>query len=234
MNGLTFILLLLGVGLGLLVFNHDSGQTFGMANDDFGHLIYSLPILALLSVGIIAGRRGNGGEILRNIAIWLLIVLGLVALYLYRDDARNVAARMTAGLLPGTAVVVTTSEGENEVVIHKTRGSHFQTNVRVNGSVLPMLVDTGASTVVLSYEDARAIGLDPRNLDFSVTVMTANGRALAAPIRLDHISVGPIERRNIRAMVAEEGRLSESLLGMSFLSTLGSLQMQTDELRLRN
>ena len=171
---------------------------------------------------------------LRNIAIWLLIALALVALYLYRDDARNVAARMTAGLLPGTAVVVTTSEGQNEVVVHKTRGSHFQTNVRVNGQVIPMLVDTGASTVVLSYDDARAIGFDPGKLDFSVTVMTANGRAQAAPVRLEKISIGPIERKNIRAMVAEDGRLGESLLGMSFLSMLGSLQMQTDELRLRD
>ncbi len=234
MNALTLILIVLAVGLGLLVVNHDSGQTFGLANEDFGQLVYTLPILALMSVGVLAGRRGKAGEVLRNIAVWLLIALALVAIYLYRDDARNVAARMTAGLLPGTAVVVTTSDGEDEVVIHKTRGIHFKTNVGVNGEVFPMLVDTGASTVVLSYDDARAIGLDPRELDFSVTVMTANGRALAAPIRLEQVSIGPIERRNIRAMVAEDGKLGESLLGMSFLSTLRSLQMQTDELRLRN
>jgi aspartyl protease family protein len=65
-------------------------------------------------------------------------------------------------------------------------------------------------------------------------VMTANGRAMAAPVRLEEISIGPISRRNVRAMVAEDGRLAESLLGMSFLSTLSSLQMQTDELRLRD
>jgi aspartyl protease family protein len=97
-----------------------------------------------------------------------------------------------------------------------------------------MLVDTGASSVVLSYDDARAIGLDPKDLNYTVSVMTANGRAMAAPVRLDEISIGPIVRRNIRAMVAEEDRLNESLLGMTFLSTLGSLQMQTDELRLRD
>ncbi|MCC2609981.1 TIGR02281 family clan AA aspartic protease [Neorhizobium sp. Rsf11] len=234
MNPLTIILLILGIGLALLIFNHDNGQTFGIANEDFGQIIYLLPIAGLLSVGILAGRRGNSGQVLRNLAIWLLIVLGLVAVYLYRDDARGVGARMVAGLLPGTAVVVTTSEGRNEVIIHKTNGGHFQTNVRVEGQVLPMLVDTGASTVVLSYDDARAIGLDPENLAYTVSVMTANGRALAAPVRLDEIAIGPIVRNNIRAMVAEDGRLHESLLGMSFLSTLGSLQMQTDELRLRD
>lgn len=234
MNPLTVVLLVIGIGLALLVFNHDSGQTFGIANEDFGRMIYLLPIAGLLSVGILAGRRGDMGQVLRNIAIWLLIVLGLVAAYLYRDDARGVGARMVAGLLPGTAVVVTTSEGRNEVIVHKTSGGHFQTNVRVEGQVLPMLVDTGASTVVLSYDDARAIGLDPQNLAYTVSVMTANGRALAAPVRLNEIAIGPIVRNNIRAMVAEDGRLHESLLGMSFLSTLGSLQMQTDELRLRD
>ncbi|MGK6315015.1 TIGR02281 family clan AA aspartic protease [Neorhizobium sp. DT-125] len=234
MNALTIILVVLGIGLVLLIFNHDTGQTFGIANEDFGQIIYLLPIAGLLSVGILAGRRGNAGQVLRNIAIWLLIALGLVAAYLYRDDARNVGARMVAGLLPGTAVVVTTSEGRNEVIIHKTRGSHFQTNVRIEGKALPMLVDTGASTVVLSYDDARAIGIDPQDLNYTVSVMTANGRAMAAPVRLEEVAIGPIVRRGIRAMVAEDGQLEESLLGMSFLSTLGSLQMQTDELRLRD
>lgn len=234
MNALTLVLIVLGIGLALLIFNHDTGQTFGIANEDFGRIVFLLPIAGLLSVGILAGRRGNTGQVLRNLAIWLLIALGLVAAYLYRDDARNVGARMVAGLLPGTAVVVTTSEGANEVIIHKTRGSHFQTNVRIEGQVLPMLVDTGASTVVLSYEDARAIGLNPQDLDYTVSVMTANGRAMAAPVRLDEVAIGPIVRKDIRAMVAEEGQLEESLLGMSFLSTLGSLQMQTDELRLRD
>ncbi|MDR6818914.1 aspartyl protease family protein [Neorhizobium sp. 2083] len=234
MNALTGILIVLGVGLAFLIFNHDTGQTFGIDNDSFGRVIYLLPIAGLLATGILAGRRGHAGEVLRNLAIWLLIILGLVTAYLYRDDARNVAARVTAGLLPGTAVVMTTSEGGDEVVIHKTRGSHFQTNVSVEGKVLAMLVDTGASTVVLSYDDARRVGLNPQNLNFTVTVMTANGRAMAAPVRLDEVGIGPIVRKNIRAMVAEDGKLGESLLGMSFLSTLGSLQMQTDELRLRD
>lgn len=234
MNALTAILLFLGIGLALLIFNHDSGQTFGMANEDFGQALYLLPIAGLLAAGVLQGRRGQFGEVLRQIAIWLLIIMSLVAAYVYRDDARNFAARMTAGLLPGTAVVVRTGDGGNEVVIHKTRGDHFRTNVTVDGQVLDMLVDTGASSVVLSYEDARRIGLKPESLRYTVNVMTANGSATAAPVRLDEISIGPIARRDIRAMVAEEGRLDESLLGMTFLSTLASLQMQTDELRLRD
>lgn len=64
--------------------------------------------------------------------------------------------------------------------------------------------------------------------------MTANGPALAAPVTLPEIAIGPIRRTNIRGMVAAEGRLDSSLLGMSFLSTLDFLQMRSDELRLRD
>lgn len=234
LNGLTFVLLFLGAGLALLVFNHDSGRTFGMDNDRFGDLVRLLPIAGLLCVGVLAGRRGSFGMVARQFAIWLVIILALTAAYLYRDDFRRFGARMAAGLLPGTAVVVTTADGSEEVIIHKTLGNHFETNATVEGKVLPMLVDTGASSVVLTFDDAKKIGLDVETLSFSVTVATANGRARAAPVRIDEMAIGPIVRRNVRAMVAEEDRLDESLLGMSFLSTLGSLQMQTDELRLRD
>jgi aspartyl protease family protein len=233
MNGLTFVLLVLGAGLALLIFNHDSGRTFGIDNSDFGQLIYLIPIAGLLGAGILSGRRGNMGEALRNLAIWLVIILGFVAGYLYRYDAQQFAGRMVAGLVPGRAVVVTSRDGD-EVIIQKALGGHFQANVTVDGKTIPMLVDTGASSVVLSYDDAATLGIDTGALAYTIPVMTANGRAMAAPVRLNEIAIGPISRRNVRAMVSEEGRLDESLLGMSFLSTLSSLQMQTDELRLRD
>jgi clan AA aspartic protease, TIGR02281 family len=233
-NGLTFVLLVLGAGLALLLVNHDSGRTFGMANEDFGRMIYLLPIAGLLSAGLLAGRRGDLGQILRYIAVWLVIILGLVAGYLYRHDLQQIGARLSAGLIPGSAVEVSSRNGITELIIHRGIRGHFHTTVSVNGYAVPMLVDTGASAVVLSYEDAERIGLDPRSLAYSVTVSTANGRATAAPVRLSEVAVGPIVRRNLRAMVAEEGRLDQSLLGMTFLSTLDSVQMQTDELRLRD
>jgi aspartyl protease family protein len=234
MNMLTILLVILGGGLVLLIFNHDAGQTLGIANDDFGHLVQLSALAVLLSAGVLAGRRGPAGEVLRNIAVWLLIALALVAGYLYRDDLGGFTARMTAGLMPGSPVVMTTSEGGEEVVIYRGRGGHFQAQATIDGETVPMLVDTGASAVVLAYDDAERLGLRPDTLSYSVPVMTANGRAFAAPVRLDTIAIGPITRSNVRAMVAERGRLEESLLGMSFLSTLGSLQMQTDQLRLRD
>jgi aspartyl protease family protein len=234
MNRLTFVLLLLAVGLGLLLVNHDSGRTFGIDNEKFGQIVYLLPIAGLLSVGILAGSRGSLASVIRQLAIWLVIILGLVSVYLYRYDMQSFGDRLLGGLMPGRAVVVTTAGGEQEIILHKSMSGHFEANVGVDGKTIHMLVDTGASSVVLANADAAEIGIDTTKLRYTVPVMTANGRTAAAPVTLSEIGIGPIVRRNIPALVAQDGQLGQSLLGMSFLSTLGSMQMQTDELRLRD
>lgn len=233
MNRLTISLGILAVALALLIFNHDSGRTLGLDNSDFGRLAMLASIGALIGAGILAGRR-HFGETLRQLGLWLMIILALVAGYLYRGDLQSFASRMTAGLIPGRPSVITDSEGQQEVVLHKVLNGHFETTATVNGIDVSMLVDTGASTVVLTFEDAARAGIDTATLVFGIPVMTANGQAMAAPITIGQIAIGPIIRDNVRAAVAEPDRLSQSLLGMSFLSTLSFLQMQTDELRLRD
>lgn len=233
MSRLTIFLLILGIGLAILVFNSGNDRIMGMETDDFGRMVYLLPIALMLSAGIWASRR-NIGETMRNLMIWLVIILALATVYLYRQDLLGVGNRLLAGLVPGRAVVVTTSEGGSEIILHKLLNGHFEADVSVNGQTIQMLVDTGASMVALSHADAERIGIIPENLDYSMTVMTANGRTRAAPVTLDRVAIGPIVRTGVAASVAEDGKLDQSLLGMSFLETLGSMQMQTDELRLRD
>jgi len=230
---LLVVLAILGFGLAVLLLNHGNGRSFGLDNESFGEMIRLLPFAAMLSVGILASRR-NLGHSVRQFAAWLLIVLALVTAYLYRGELQSFGDRLLSGLVPGRAVVMTGSDGAAEVVLHKTLGGHFETRVSVNGVPISMLIDTGASSVALRYEDAIRVGIDPDRLNFTQTILTANGRAMAAPARLRQVAVGPIIREDIQGIVAEKGKLDQSLLGMSFLSTLGSLQMQTDELRLRD
>ncbi len=224
---------ILAVGLILLIVNHDQGQTFGIDNDAVGRIVVTLPILLMISTGIVLGRRSLG-QSLRQLSIWVLIALVLVTGYLYRNDMRAVGERVLAGLVPGRAVTVTTADGEAEVVLHKSLGGHFETSVDIGPVSIPVLIDTGASSVALRFEDAVRVGIDPATLQFTRTVLTANGRAQASPLRLPELRLGPIRRTDVSAVVLEQGRLDQSLLGMSFLSTLGSLQMQSDELRLRD
>lgn len=228
-----FFLAILAVGLAFLILNHDSGRTMGMDNNDFGRLVTLSAIATMMAAGILAGRR-QIGESVRQAGIWLLIILILVAGYLYRFDLQDFGNRLTAGLIPGRAILTTSASGEQIMVIHKGVSGHFEADVSIDGTPLRMLVDTGASSVVLSYEDAMRLGINPDNLVFSIDVSTANGRALAAPVTLREVAIGPILRGTIRGMVTEQGRLDQSLLGMSFLETLGSIEIARDELRLRD
>ncbi|TBZ20508.1 TIGR02281 family clan AA aspartic protease [Rhizobium leguminosarum] len=230
---LTVFLVVIGIGLAVLILNSDNSRILGLQSDDFGRVVYLLPIALMLSAGIWASRR-SVGETMRQMMIWLVIILALVTVYLYRQEALGVGNRLLAGLVPGRAVVVTTSEGGQEIILHKLLNGHFKADVAVNGQTVEMLVDTGASMVALSREDAERIGIDLSRLTYSMTIMTANGRGRAAPVTLDQVAIGPIIRNNVAASVAEDGRLDQSLLGMSFLETLASLQMQTDELRMRD
>ncbi|MBX5161186.1 TIGR02281 family clan AA aspartic protease [Rhizobium sp. NZLR8] len=230
---LTVFLVVIGLGLAVLIVNNDSSRILGLQSDDFGRVVYLLPIALMLSAGIWASRRSIG-ETVRQMMIWLVIILTLATVYLYRQEALGVGNRLLAGLVPGRAVVVTTSEGGQEIILHKLLNGHFEADVAVNGQTIQMLVDTGASMVALSREDAERIGIDLSRLTYSMTIMTANGRGRAAPVTLEQVAIGPIVRDSVAASVAEDGRLDQSLLGMSFLETLGSLQMQTDELRMRD
>lgn len=224
---------ILGAGLVLLILNHDGGRTLGIDNNDFGRLVTLSAIGTMMGAGILASRR-QWGESLRQAAVWLLIILALATGYLYRFDLQQVGNRLTAGLIPGRAVVTTGANGEQILVINKGVSGHFEADVSIDGTPLRMMVDTGASSIVLTYDDAMRLGINADNLVFSIEVSTANGRAMAAPVTLRQVAIGPIMRGTIRGMVTQPGQLDQSLLGMSFLETLGSIEITRDELRLKD
>jgi aspartyl protease family protein len=103
----------------------------------------------------------------------------------------------------------------------------------VNGRTVRLIVDTGASTVVLRPEDARNAGIKLSELVYTVPVETANGRAFAAPIRLEKISIGYLTVHKVDALVTRPGALQRSLLGMSFLSRLRSYEFTGNQLVLK-
>jgi aspartyl protease family protein len=111
-------------------------------------------------------------------------------------------------------------------------GGHFRANVEIDGRTIPMLVDTGASYVALSAEDADRLGVITRPSDFTITMYTANGRAKAAPVRLHAVHVDTLSVYDVDAIVAQPGAMNGSLLGMSFLRRLTRFEAQPDRLRL--
>lgn len=223
------LIALIGGVLLLLVANNDAGSTFGLANDQFARLSY----MGVWGIVLGAAILGSGiplGHIARNLAVWVVIILVLVTGYQYRYELQDVANRVTAGLIPGSPLSTTSADGAVTVTLAKAGNGHFEVRGEVNGRTVPFMVDTGASSIVLSAEDARQAGIDTDALDYNTPVMTANGLAQAANIRLDSVKVGDIERRRLRAVVVRDGLMDGSLLGMNFLSSLSGFSVRGDRL----
>lgn len=109
---------------------------------------------------------------------------------------------------------------------------HYYASAEINGRSFDVMVDTGASMVALTYEDAERAGLRLKPSDFTAQASTANGTAAVAPVVLDRVSIGRIMIRNVRAAVCERGRLEKTLLGMSFLSRLARVDISAGRLTL--
>ena len=109
------------------------------------------------------------------------------------------------------------------VELPRGRDGHFHANASINGRTIPVLVDTGATLVALSYEDAQAAGVSVGAGDFRYVSNTANGQARFARVVLDNVRIGNVSVRNVEAAVSQPGKLSTTLLGMSFL---GQLRME--------
>jgi len=119
------------------------------------------------------------------------------------------------------------------VTLRKDQASgQFFTHARVNSGRVHFLVDTGASSVALTLNDAKKIGIKPRDLNYNVPISTAGGRNYAAIVTLDSISVGAITIRNVQAFVVPKG-LEISLLGMTYLGELQKVEATRDTLFLR-
>ena len=111
---------------------------------------------------------------------------------------------------------------------------HFRAAAEINGRSIDMLVDTGASLVLLTYRDALLAGVDAGSLDFDVPILTANGRSHVASLTLDQVNIGGVSVKNVKAAVAQRDQLHASLLGMSFLGEIEEAVIRKDRLILKN
>jgi aspartyl protease family protein len=235
MGAWVALTLLVVAGLVLLL-RADAGSIAGFDPSDFAIAVASVALLIFLSSSIAGSYRGRAGQAARDVLTWALVALLLVGGYSFRDEIFSLGHRVVGELMPpGTALRGESQiEGERSVRIRRRPDGHFVVKTQVNGVSLMMLVDTGASTVVLKPADAQRLGIDVERLRYSVPVQTANGTTYAAHVRLRNLTLGPISLDDVEALVAKPGALKENLLGMSFLSRLRSYEFTTDMLTLRS
>ncbi len=202
----------------------------GLSHQDFARGACGVAFLLWLTLSGLA-RAGPAGaaRVLAGVALWAFVGVALVGAYAFRFEFAEFADRVLGELSPSEAQI----GPSGEVVIRSRRGGEFIVPAKVNGRRVDFVFDTGASSVVLSAEDAAAAGLVFGDDDFDVNVTTANGSATAASTRLDRLAIGAITVRGVHALVAKPGALRQSLLGMSFLERLKSFGVEGGKLVLK-
>jgi aspartyl protease family protein len=180
-----------------------------------------------------SGTRSLLGEA----ASWLTAAAVVAAGLIFYDDIRsNVADSLGVAVIdpaPESATVerpLPQKASAGSVELRARGDGHYYAKAEVNGRPADVMVDTGASMVALTYEDAERAGVRLKPSDFTQTVSTANGTARFALVRLDRVSIGNITLRDVKAAVAERGNLAITLLGMSFLSRLERVDMRSGTL----
>ncbi|HUC51679.1 MAG TPA: TIGR02281 family clan AA aspartic protease [Xanthobacteraceae bacterium] len=225
---LWFLLISVLIAILMIIAQNGEGRIGPLSVDDFGSLAYKLLILVFLGSAALTMLRERFSQALTGALLWVVVALVLVIAYSYRYEVNDVAGRLLAELIPGRAV----THGRM-VEVARTNSGDFDILARVNGVRVPMVLDTGASSVVLTQQDAKAAGLPLEVLDYTVSIDTANGRTHAAQVTLDRLAVGGLEERSVEALIVQPGQLRTSLLGMSFLNRLQSWQVSGDRLILK-
>jgi len=191
----------------------------GMTGDSVASILY-LSLLGLAIFGyFIAANRQNMGTALRQLALWGLIFLGAIAV---------------AGLWPqirGTVAPRQSMTATGSLQVPQSGDGHYRVTLDVNGQPVRFVVDTGASDMVLSQQDARAVGINPDTLAYLGTAYTANGTVPMARVVLDSVAFGPAVERDVGASV-NGGDMFGSLLGMSYLSRFGKISIENGVLTL--
>lgn len=225
---LWLVVAVLGVAVLALSMRHDRGTIGGLELDSFAALITGFVLLLMVFGAMSSLVYQRVGQTLRAGVFWLAFAGVLAVGYSYRFELRSTGERVLAELVPGMPI---SKFGLGHAVeIARARRGDFNIHAAVNGSRIPMLVDTGASSVVLTAQAAKAAGLPIELLKYDVAIETANGRGRAASVVIDKIAIGSIVERQIPALVTAPGDLKTSLLGMSFLSRLESFEVRGERM----
>lgn len=122
-------------------------------------------------------------------------------------------------------------QSDNSVEVQRRGDGHYHLTLAVNDVPVSFIVDTGATDIVLTQEDAARVGLTPETLNYIGRANTANGVVRTAPVRLDSVALGAIQDSDVFAVV-NDGEMRQSLLGMGYLENWGKIEIERGVLRL--
>ncbi len=181
------------------------------------------------------------GWAVRQVVLWLIVGGIGFAAFTYRDvlfgrqapqesqEQRTAKQPARTAKGAGKASRKASRPASRALTIRASAGGHFLIKADVDGADIRFMVDTGATEVMLTPEDAARIGFDLRARHFTRQFNTAGGVVRAAPVTLRRLRVGQLVLRDVEAWV-NEAPLSVSLLGMSFLKRLDGYEVEDGKL----
>ncbi|MEM7723039.1 MAG: TIGR02281 family clan AA aspartic protease [Pseudomonadota bacterium] len=188
-----------------------------LSGDQIASLTYLMLLGVVLGGYFLISNRQNMGKMAQQAALWLFIFLGaIVAVGLWMDIRDDLDPPQTV-----------TQAGVIEVP--RSPDGHYYLTLEINDTPVRFVVDTGATEMVLTQEDAARIGIDTNTLLYSGTAQTANGTVEIAPVRLERVALGGVVDEGVRALV-NSGELFESLLGMGYLNRFDRLEISDGRL----
>ncbi len=193
---------------------------------DTANLINISIVLLIFVLGMLRFGRSRLASSFKMLLWWAVIILVVTAAYSYWPDFKKTG--LYVSLVPGA--VITNSEGEIE--LRKANDGHFYMDTTVNGANIRFMIDTGASDIVLSRDDAIKAGIDVSTLEYNRFYSTANGTTRGASVKISYLEAGEFRIDDFYASV-NEGQLDNSLLGMTFLSKFSSYRVEGDRLLLK-
>ena len=162
---------------------------------------------------------------------WLLFAGAMFLIFAPHVVDREHSARVAAAEVPGAAQAKTLAWYAGETVLDRKPDGHFYADATVEGAPVRFLVDTGATVVLLTGEDAAAAGLSWNEDDVHVVAQGASGPIYGVPATLAEVSLGGIDTHAVPAMIVPHD-LPISLLGQSFLSRVGNIDVSDDKMTL--
>ena len=182
-----------------------------MGSENYGRVIYLVLLLAVVGGSFLISNRQSMGKVAQQASIWGLIFAGMAAAYGLWSDIR--------GPVPRQAVV--TEAGQLEVPM--AADGHFYLTMEINGKPVEFMVDTGASEVVLTQQDAARVGVETGALAYVGQANTANGVVRTARVRLEDVRLAGFDEGGMVAWV-NEGAMDISLLGMAYLREFSRME----------
>ncbi|MDP4990193.1 MAG: TIGR02281 family clan AA aspartic protease [Marivita lacus] len=189
-----------------------------MSGMEYGNLAYLVLLAVVLVFWFFIQNRQSLNKTLQQGAVWGLIFLGVIAAVGLWGDIRQTVQ-------PQQLVMSDTGRVE----VPRAPDGHYYLTLAINDAPVRFVVDTGATSMVLTQADAARVGLGEQDVIFYSEAMTANGVVRTAPVRLDDVALGPFHDRNVRAFV-NEGEMTKSLLGMDYLSRFARLEINNGRL----